>query len=90
VHRLLESEGLWFYFEQSPDGQSHTMTITDYNYYCDELQPGQIDFSRAQMDAEVEGFSHWSGTRRLQSTRYTGVTGDYKSPGSSNARSKDT
>ncbi|MCP1121233.1 type VI secretion system Vgr family protein [Robbsia andropogonis] len=90
VHRLLESEGLWFYFEQSPDGQSHTMIITDYNYYCDELQPGQIDFSRAQMDAEVEGFSHWSGTRRLQSTRYTGVTGDYKSPGSSNARSKDT
>jgi type VI secretion system secreted protein VgrG len=90
VHRLLESEGLWGYFEQAEDGQSHTLVITDYNYFANELKPGQIHFSRSAMDAEVDGFSHWSGTRTLQSVRYTGVTGDYKAPLRSSTQSKDT
>ncbi|OBR48509.1 type VI secretion system Vgr family protein [Paraburkholderia tropica] len=89
VHRLLESEGLWGYFEQAQDGQSHTLVITDYNYFTEELKPGQIHFSRSAMDEEVDGFSQWSGTRTLQSVRYTGVTGDYKAPLRIKTQSKD-
>ncbi|MEX3954033.1 type VI secretion system Vgr family protein [Paraburkholderia sp. EG287B] len=90
VHRLLEAEGLWGYFEQAEDGQSHTLVITDYNYFASELKPGQIHFSRSAIDAEVDGFSQWSGTRTLQSVRYTSVTGDYKAPLSSKTQSKNT
>lgn len=29
AHRLMEEEGLFFYFEQAEDGKSHTMVIVD-------------------------------------------------------------
>ncbi|CAB3803287.1 hypothetical protein LMG28688_05740 [Paraburkholderia caffeinitolerans] len=90
VHRLMESEGLWCYFEQARDGQSHTLVITDYNYFCEALQPDQIDFSRTATGAGFDGFSQWSGTRTLQSVRYTGATGNYKAPRSSYVRSRKT
>ncbi|MFX1766899.1 type VI secretion system Vgr family protein [Paraburkholderia sp. A1RI-2L] len=90
VHRLMESEGLWSYFEQAQDGKSHTLVITDYNYFCDELPLGQIKFSRTAPGTEVDEFSLWSGTRTLQSVRYTGVTGDYKVPRENRTLSRKT
>lgn len=81
VHRIMESEGLWSYFEQAPDGQSHTLVITDLTHFCKPLEPSQIAFSRSEVTSETDTLTQWTGTRTLQSVKYTPVTGDYKSPG---------
>ncbi|WP_460908527.1 type VI secretion system Vgr family protein, partial [Paraburkholderia jirisanensis] len=73
--------GLWSYFEQAPDGQSHTLVITDLTHFCKPLEPAQITFSRSEITSEIDALTQWSGTRTLQSVKYTPVTGDYKSPG---------
>lgn len=80
VHRLMEAEGLWSYFEQASDGQSHTLIITDLAHFCKSVEPSQIAFSRAEVNAEVDALTQWAGTRTLQSVKYVPVTGDYKSP----------
>jgi len=80
AHRLMESEGLWSYFEQAPDGQSHTLVITDLTHFCEPLEPSTIAFSRSDVDAEIDALTQWAGTRTLQSVKYTPITGDYKSP----------
>jgi len=81
VHRLMESEGLWGYFEQAPDGQSHTLVITDLTHFCKPLEPTTIAFSRSDAAAQVDALTQWAGIRTLQSVSYTPVTGDYKAPG---------
>lgn len=81
VHRLMESEGLWSYFEQAPDGQSHTLVITDLTHFCKPLEPSKIAFSRSETAGDVDALTQWAGKRTLQSVKYTPVTGDYKAPG---------
>jgi type VI secretion system secreted protein VgrG len=81
VHRLMESEGLFSYFEQASDGKSHTLVITDDLYSVPAL--GQaIPFYRAGTNSETDALVQWSGTRTLQSTTLSTRTFDYKSPGS--------
>jgi len=81
VHRLMESEGLFSYFEQADDGKSHTLVITDDLYSVPAL--GQsIPFYRAGTNSETDALVQWSGTRTLQSTTLSTRTFDYKSPGS--------
>jgi type VI secretion system secreted protein VgrG len=81
VHRLMESEGLFSYFEQADDGKSHTLVITDDLYSVPAL--GQaIPFYRAGTNSETDALVQWSGMRTLQSTTLATRTFDYKSPGS--------
>jgi type VI secretion system secreted protein VgrG len=81
VHRLMESEGLFSYFEQADDGKSHTLVITDDLYSVPAL--GQtISFYRAGTNSETDALVQWSGMRTLQSTTLSTRTFDYKSPGS--------
>jgi type VI secretion system secreted protein VgrG len=81
VHRLMESEGLFSYFEQADDGKSHTLVITDDLYSMPTL--GQtIPFYRAGTNSETDALVQWSGMRTLQSTTLATRTFDYKSPGS--------
>ncbi|NIE65904.1 type VI secretion system Vgr family protein [Burkholderia sp. Ax-1719] len=80
VHRLMEAEGLFGYFEQSLDGKSHTYVVTDDVYALAPMSPKVIDFARIGVNSETDAFLQWTGTRTLQSATYTTSTFDYKNP----------
>ncbi|NYH23025.1 type VI secretion system secreted protein VgrG [Paraburkholderia bryophila] len=79
-HRLMETEGLFGYFEQATDGKSHTLVITDDIGSLPALSPQAVDFYRSGTNSETDAFVQWSGTRTLQSTTLTTRTFDYKAP----------
>ncbi|MGQ7940048.1 type VI secretion system Vgr family protein [Paraburkholderia sp. D1E] len=82
AHRLMESEGLFGYFEQASDGKSHTFIVTDNLDTFQPVSPQTVDFYRAGTNSETDALVQWSGTRTLQSTTLTTRTFDYKAPGS--------
>ncbi|MBT2791699.1 type VI secretion system Vgr family protein [Paraburkholderia strydomiana] len=82
-HRLMETEGLFGYFEQATNGKSHTLVVTDDIGSLQPLSPQTVDFYRSGTNSETDAFVQWSGTRTLQSTTLTTRTFDYKSPSSS-------
>ncbi|MBT2791695.1 type VI secretion system Vgr family protein [Paraburkholderia strydomiana] len=82
-HRLMETEGLFGYFEQATDGKSHTLVITDDIGSLPALPSQPVQFYRSGTNSEADAFVQWSGTRTLQSTTLTTRTFDYKSPSSS-------
>ncbi|CAB3736210.1 hypothetical protein LMG24238_06207 [Paraburkholderia sediminicola] len=88
-HRLMETEGLFGYFEQASDGKSHTLLITDDIASLQPFSPQTVDFYRSGTNSETDAFVQWSGTRTLQSTTLTTRTFDYKSP-STGANPKGT
>ncbi|WMY08151.1 type VI secretion system Vgr family protein [Paraburkholderia phenoliruptrix] len=88
-HRLMETEGLFGYFEQAEDGKSHTLIITDDIGSLQPLSPQTVNFYRSGTNSETDAFVQWSGTRTLQSTTLTTRTFDYKAP-SSGANPKGT
>ncbi|VWB09612.1 Rhs element Vgr protein [Burkholderia lata] len=90
VHRLMESEGWFYYFEHADDGKSHTLVITDDLYSLKPLEPEQVRFYRAGVTRQPDAFVHWSGTRTLQSTSYSTSTFDYKNPESRKEKSFPT
>ncbi|MGY6156933.1 type VI secretion system Vgr family protein [Paraburkholderia graminis] len=79
-HRLMETEGLFGYFEQAADGKSHTLVVTDDIGSLQPLSPQTADFYRSGTNSETDAFVQWSGTRTLQSTTLTTRTFDYKAP----------
>ncbi|MFM0236167.1 type VI secretion system Vgr family protein [Paraburkholderia sediminicola] len=87
--RLMETEGLFGYFEQATDGKSHTLVITDDIASLQPLSPQTVNFYRSGTNSETDAFVQWSGTRTLQSTTLTTRTFDYKSP-STGANPKGT
>ncbi|KVU68092.1 type VI secretion system Vgr family protein [Burkholderia ubonensis] len=80
VHRLLEAEGWFYYFEHAEDGKSHTLVITDDLYSLKPLEPERVQFYRAGVTRQPEALVHWAGARTLQSTAYSTRTFDYKNP----------
>lgn len=82
VHRLMENEGLFGYFEQASDGKSHTLIVTDSLDTFQPLSPQTVQFYRAGTNSEADALVQWSGTRTLQSTTLTTRTFDYKAPAS--------
>lgn len=80
VNRLMESEGLFGYFEQAEDGKSHTLVVTDDVYSFKPLEPTHVEFSRAGVNSEADAFVQWTATRTLQSASYAASTFDYKTP----------
>jgi len=83
VHRLMESEGLFGYFDHAGDGKSHTLVVTDNLDTFQPLSPRTVRFYRAGTNSETDALVQWSGTRTLQSTTLTTRTFDYKAPASS-------
>lgn len=81
-HRLMETEGLFGYFEQAADGKSHTLVVTDNLDAFPPLSPQTVNFYRSGTNSETDAFVQWSGTRTLQSTTLTTRTFDYKAPSS--------
>ncbi|QGZ61165.1 type VI secretion system Vgr family protein [Paraburkholderia acidisoli] len=82
VHRIMECEGIFGYFEQASDGKSHTLVITDHLDACPPLSPQTIEFYRAGAGSEANALVQWAGTRTLQSTSLATRTFDYKLPAS--------
>ncbi|WGS51929.1 type VI secretion system tip protein VgrG [Paraburkholderia sp. D15] len=80
VHRLLESEGLYGFWQQAADGKSHTLVITDRLETFEMLSPATVGFYRAGTGSEADALTQWSGTRTLQSVLLSTRTFDYKIP----------
>nr|WP_268963830.1 type VI secretion system Vgr family protein [Paraburkholderia nemoris] len=81
VHRIMEAEGLFGYFEQAEDGKAHTLVVTDDLFSLKALSPQEITFYRAGAGSESDAIVQWGGARALQSVSYTTRTFDYKNPG---------
>ena len=80
--RIMESEGLFSYFEYAADGKSHTVIITDNIDALSALNPRSVVFYRSGVNSESDALVQWSGTRTLQSVTLATRTFDYKSPSS--------
>lgn len=79
--RLMESEGLFGYFEHADDGKSHTLVITDDVYSLKPAVPETVQFARAGTNTSSDAWVQWAGSRMLHSSSLSTRTFDYKSPG---------
>ena len=79
VQRLLEEEGMFYYFEHTAEG--HTMIICDDSSTLVPLpeQP-QIRFHTASVTETADAITQWSGNRQLQSGKIAVQTFDYRQP----------
>jgi type VI secretion system secreted protein VgrG len=79
VQRLLEEEGMFYYFEHTAEG--HTMIICDDSSMLVPLpeQP-QIRFHTASVTETADSITQWSGNRQLQSGKIAVQTFDYRQP----------
>ncbi|PBP34561.1 type VI secretion system tip protein TssI/VgrG [Pseudomonas syringae] len=79
VQRLLENEGLFYYFEHTAD--SHVMVVVDDSSTLVPLaeQP-QIRFHTASVTETADSITQWSATRQLQSGKISVRTFDYRQP----------
>ncbi|SCZ26282.1 MULTISPECIES: type VI secretion system Vgr family protein [Burkholderia] len=80
VHRLMESEGLYGFWEQDRDGKSHRFVIVDRLDALPALSPRVVHFHRAGTSDEADTLVHFSGTRTLRSVERATRTFDYKQP----------
>jgi uncharacterized protein involved in type VI secretion and phage assembly len=79
VLRLLEGEGLFFYFDHSREG--HQLIITDHSRNLEPLpQQPQIRFHSASVTETADAITQWSSNRVLQSGRMAIQTFDYRQP----------
>ncbi|CAI3803474.1 Actin cross-linking toxin VgrG1 [Pseudomonas sp. MM223] len=79
VQRLLENEGLFYYFEHTAD--SHVMIITDDSSTLLPLpeQP-QIRFHSTSVTETADSITQWRAIRQLQSGKIAVRTFDYRQP----------
>ncbi|CAI8831544.1 type VI secretion system secreted protein VgrG [Pseudomonas sp. IT-P258] len=79
VQRLLEEEGMFYYFEHTAEG--HTMIICDDSSTLVPLpeQP-QIRYHTASVTETADSITQWSGNRQLQSGKMVVQTFDYRQP----------
>ncbi|KUY94433.1 MULTISPECIES: type VI secretion system Vgr family protein [unclassified Burkholderia] len=80
VHRLLESEGLYGFWEQAQDGKSHKLVVVDTIDALPVLSPQTLRFHHAGAHDEADTLVQFSGTRTLRSVERTTRTFDYKQP----------
>jgi type VI secretion system secreted protein VgrG len=80
VMRLLEQEGLFFYFEHTAD--SHTLVIMDDSTILTPLpeQP-QVRFHTASVTENADSITQWSSARDFQAGKISTQTFDYRQPG---------
>ncbi|WP_321846487.1 type VI secretion system tip protein VgrG [Paraburkholderia bannensis] len=89
VKRLLEHDGLFFYFEHGQDG--HTMIITDDSLGAKPIAGESVlRYATGEMFDEDTVVTQFRADRRLESGAVTLKTADYKSPGANRLVSGDT
>lgn len=79
VHRILEDEGWYFYWEHASDNAGQTtLVIVDR---LSALPTGKSAmYYRGNTDDEVDGLTQWAALQTLQSVRYTNRSFDYMRP----------
>jgi type VI secretion system secreted protein VgrG len=79
IKRLLEHEGLFFYFEHTAD--SHKLIIMDDSTVLTPLpeQP-QIRFHTASVTENADSITSWTSAREFQSSKISVQTFDYRQP----------
>lgn len=78
VNRLMEQEGLFFYF--SHGGGDHCLVITDSVDTCPAVTPQAIRFHRQAATEAEDALTQWGGRRQQQPTRVSLATFNYKQP----------
>ncbi|WP_055003495.1 type VI secretion system Vgr family protein [Pseudomonas coronafaciens] len=79
VLRLLEHEGLFFYFEHSEE--KHTLIILDHSRDLSPLaQQPRIRYHSASITETADSITEWRSHRSLQPGRLSIQTFDYKQP----------
>ncbi|RMP52606.1 putative type VI secretion system effector, VgrG family, partial [Pseudomonas syringae pv. atrofaciens] len=79
VLRLLEHEGLFFYFDHNQE--KHTLIILDHSRDLSPLpQQPTIRYHSASVTETADSITEWRSHRRLQSGRMSIQTFDYKQP----------
>ncbi|QED83901.1 type VI secretion system tip protein VgrG [Pseudomonas amygdali] len=79
VLRLLEHEGLFFYFDHNQE--KHTLIILDHSRDLSPLpQQPSIRYHSASVTETADSITEWRSHRRLQSGRMSIQTFDYKQP----------
>ena len=98
VHRLMEQEGLFYYFEHAggehagddDDVTGHRLVITDDVDTCPAVAPQVIRFHRQAATEREDALTQWGGQRRQQPTRVSLATFDYQQPGLEKRTALDT
>lgn len=92
VNRLMEEEGLWYYFEHAGNGDAsenggsgesfdgHRLVITDDVDTTQPVSPQRIRFHRQDATEDQDALTQWRGVRQQQPTRVSIGTFDYKQP----------
>ncbi|AZF02728.1 VgrG protein [Pseudomonas orientalis] len=79
VMRLLEQEGLFFYFVH--DNERHTLIVCDHSQSLTPIpQQPQIRYHSASVTELADSITQWSSHRTLQPGRMSLRTFDYKQP----------
>lgn len=80
VHRMLEDEGWYFFWEHARD-QSGQTTLVIVDRLAALPKGKSVQYYRGNTDDEVDGLTQWSALQTLQSVRYTNRSFDYMRPG---------
>ncbi|KLU22298.1 type IV secretion protein Rhs [Caballeronia mineralivorans PML1(12)] len=89
VRRLLEQEGLYFYFEHTKDG--HKLIITDDSQGAKPIDgDSTLRYATGEMLDNESVVTSWRADRQLESGRISMKTFDYKAPGARRFVSADT
>jgi type VI secretion system secreted protein VgrG len=82
VHRLLEDEGWYYYWQQAEDRTdgSHktTLVIVDRLWFLPKPEP--VSYRRGKSGDETADLTQWTAVQTLQSTAYTACSFDYRYP----------
>ena len=88
ISRLLEEEGIWWYVAQEQD--KHVIVFTDDNDTCPNVSPDTIRFHRQSATEQFDSLTDWGHLRRVQPTRVSLASFDYKAPGAPTRVQLDT
>ncbi|HDR8967127.1 type IV secretion protein Rhs [Burkholderia vietnamiensis] len=82
VHRLLEDEGWYFYWEHATtqSGEPPKTTLVIVDRLSSLPQPKDATYTRGNASNESNGVAQWAAIQTLQSVRYTTRSFDYKRP----------
>lgn len=80
VHRLLEDEGWYFYWEHDADQNSDSTTLVIVDRVAALPQSKSVEFYRGNTGDEADGFTQWSIVQTMQSMEYLSRSSDYKRP----------
>ncbi|MFL9871321.1 type VI secretion system Vgr family protein [Paraburkholderia megapolitana] len=89
VRRLLEQEGLYFFFEHTKDG--HKLIVTDDSQSAKAIDgAASLRYATREMLDDENVVTSWRADRQLESGRVSMKTFDYKAPGARRYVSADT